>query len=477
MAKPIRFNDAGDTEDLQALFDHIAVEHRPLIETQAVAPETHADDELEALFDRATLTVAPLRATPAVQTDAPAAATPVTNGGDELETLFDGIAARQVNRAQTAAPPQTQPPTFTQSQLQPPPAPAFQPVQPAFASSTAQPVGQPPTSSAATAQNALPDLPSADAPPTTADTPDSAELDALFETNAKPIVSVAPRADSPSSPPPPAVQEEADNADLEALFEEASVKPPTPAIGINAQSASPVATDENVDNTDLEALFDAEAAQCAQPAPARTVVEQTGGSARQAGALGGDPIQAHQRLGVIVRQLHESLRTVGQDQSLDEAVKGIPDARERLAYIMRMVENSVHKALSAVEAADSVQDNLLAQSLNLSIRWRGLINNQLTVDEFKALAADTHNFFQAAPNDLAATSDQLKAILLVQNFQNLTGQVIKKALEAAATLESQLLKLLLETAPPGSAALPATAGSDGIVDSDHVDNLLNNLGF
>ena len=52
------------------------------------------------------------------------------------------------------------------------------------------------------------------------------------------------------------------------------------------------------------------------------------------------------RIGVMTRQLHDTLRELGYDRSLQEAAHAIPDARQRLTYIAEMTEQAASKVLN-----------------------------------------------------------------------------------------------------------------------------------
>jgi chemotaxis protein CheZ len=83
---------------------------------------------------------------------------------------------------------------------------------------------------------------------------------------------------------------------------------------------------------------------------------------------------------------------------------------------------------------------------------------------------------------------------MAQDFHDLTGQVIAKVVNLAATIEEQLVTLLIQTAPPEATAkvaasnepyVPALAGpvvsgqanTDVVTDQSQVDDLLASLGF
>jgi len=194
------------------------------------------------------------------------------------------------------------------------------------------------------------------------------------------------------------------------------------------------------------------------------------------------------RLGHMARQLHESLRQLGYDKALEASARQIPDARQRLAYIAQMTEQAASRVLNATDIAKPLQDELLARSESMSSRWDRMFASQLSVDEFKALAADTRTFFQEAPGRIKATNNQLTEIMMAQDFQDLTGQVIRKVVDMVQGLETQLLQVLIEAMPaerrvdvsPGLMNGPviSTEGRQDVVSSQsQVDELLESLGF
>jgi len=275
--------------------------------------------------------------------------------------------------------------------------------------------------------------------------------------------------------------------------------------------------DDSGDSDDLQALFDSIAAQPAGkavPAPKETHVEVVGGTAAAAGdtpelealfdsvagqvagsarpaAAAGEASQGDnvfQRLGHMTRQLHDTLRELGYDRALEEAAKAIPDARQRLAYVAQMTEQAASRVLNATDVAKPIQERLQQQAAALSGRWDRLFSGDLSVDEFKALSADTRAWLGEVPKQTAATSDQLMEIMMAQDFQDLTGQVIKKIVDLAQSMETQLLQVLIEAmpadmkadAPEGlmnGPAMNAAGRADVVSSQEQVDDLLESLGF
>ncbi|MFP3624860.1 protein phosphatase CheZ, partial [Burkholderia sp. SIMBA_051] len=64
--------------------------------------------------------------------------------------------------------------------------------------------------------------------------------------------------------------------------------------------------------------------------------------------------------------------------------------------------------------------------------------------EVRALMNDTRSFLRGVPEATSATNSQLMEIMLAQDFQDLTGQVIKKITDVVYLIEQQLLGVLVE---------------------------------
>jgi chemotaxis protein CheZ len=241
----------------------------------------------------------------------------------------------------------------------------------------------------------------------------------------------------------------------------------------------PVRSEASGDSDDLQALFDSVAAQ----------TESAIVRPQDPGAPDGTQEEVvFKRLGLLARQLHESLCGLGFDKLLADTANQIPDARQRLTYIAQMTEQAASRVLNAADIAKPIQDELIARSTAMSKRWDRMFANQLSVDEFKALAVDTRSYFAEAPPKLKVTNDQLMEIMLAQDFQDLTGQVIKKVVEVVQGMETQLLSVLIEAMPEQRKAeapesllngpvILADGRSDVLTSQSQVDDLLESLGF
>jgi chemotaxis protein CheZ len=232
------------------------------------------------------------------------------------------------------------------------------------------------------------------------------------------------------------------------------------------------------DSPDLEALFDSIVAADGEPAAGGDAVH--GAAETQSG-------EVVVKLGKLTRALHDSLRQLGLDKSLQQAASAIPDTRDRLNYVATLTEKAAERALNATEIARPVQDELEKGAKALATKWDRLFDSRLSIDEFKVLVAETRHYLGEVPTRTEATREQLTEIMMAQDFQDLTGQVIKKVTAAAHDIEHKLLQLLVEQMPAekrsGAESLlngpliKHDGSKDVVANQDQVDELLESLGF
>ena len=93
-------------------------------------------------------------------------------------------------------------------------------------------------------------------------------------------------------------------------------------------------------------------------APVRFRRQRHTGGRAEAEAVGAavGPTPVFNRIGVMTRQLHDTLRELGYDRSLQGGRPRHPDARQRLSYISEMTEQAASKVLNATDIAKPIQD-------------------------------------------------------------------------------------------------------------------------
>lgn len=293
-----------------------------------------------------------------------------------------------------------------------------------------------------------------------------------------------------------------DSDELQALFDSLSQAPvgqvatevtPEPAAPAAAPPAASADVDGTGDSSELQSLFDSVSDEFnASADDAAPAAESEGEPAAQDGAAASGDKQDNifNSIGQLTRKVHDTLRALGSDTSLKDAVLSMPDVRQRLDYITQMTEQAASRVLNATDIAQPLQDRIQNGSEALAARWDKLFANELSVEEFKTLAQETRAYLASTSQDAKAVSEQLLEIMMAQDFQDLTGQVIKKVVDLAQVLEKQLLGVLLEITPPeklvastksdslmNGPVINAGDSQDVVTNQEQVDDLLDSLGF
>jgi chemotaxis protein CheZ len=194
------------------------------------------------------------------------------------------------------------------------------------------------------------------------------------------------------------------------------------------------------------------------------------------------------RVGHMTRLLHDSLRGLGLDKLLERAAEDIPDARDRLEYVARMSEQAAQRVLNATDQAIPLQDSVDAGANALIAELEQLVGAGATLEQYQQAASNSLAFAMLAAQNSAQTKANLMDIMMAQDFQDLTGQVIKKVTDIAQNLEQQLVQLLIDYSPSdvrkeiadgllNGPQINPEGNVDLVANQGQVDDLLDSLGF
>jgi len=198
-------------------------------------------------------------------------------------------------------------------------------------------------------------------------------------------------------------------------------------------------------------------------------------------------MDVHQQIGALTRQLHDSLNGLGLTAKVQNWAGELPDAKSRLSYIARLTGEAAEKVLNEVDQAKVQHDFIKTETHRIG---------QLIVQDPVAAVAkgQVMNFIEDVDMASRQVEKHLTAIMMAQDFHDLTGQVIAKVVNLAAAIEEQLVQLLIQTAPPEAVVkVPAThepytpaldgpvvnaeGNADVVTNQSEVDDLLASLGF
>ncbi|WP_263139335.1 protein phosphatase CheZ [Pseudomonas sp. RIT-PI-AD] len=213
----------------------------------------------------------------------------------------------------------------------------------------------------------------------------------------------------------------------------------------------------------------------------------------------------YQEVGKLTRELHNAIVNFQLDPRLPHAteISQISDATDRLAFVVQMTENAANRTMDLVEESAPLVNGLADEARNLSDDWGRFMRRELGPDAFRDLAKRIEQYFARSQRDSEQLSAKLNDILLAQDFQDLTGQVIKRVTKLVTEVESNLLKLVLMASQVDRFAgiqhdheelraeqeklqapshgegpqIHAATREDVVSGQDDVDDLLSSLGF
>lgn len=195
-------------------------------------------------------------------------------------------------------------------------------------------------------------------------------------------------------------------------------------------------------------------------------------------------------VGRLTRELHEAINGFLLDGRITEmAEQEIPDASQRLNYVITMTEQAANTTLNAVEISLPLADELGQRSAQLSDTWQQFRDRQLSVEDFRQLSRELSDFLLVSNGHCKQLHERLTEVLMAQGFQDLTGQIIRQVITLVHDVEERLVQLIRvsgasevqqkahEPHKLEGPAVPGVDQGDLVSGQDDVDDLLSSLGF
>jgi len=203
------------------------------------------------------------------------------------------------------------------------------------------------------------------------------------------------------------------------------------------------------------------------------------------------------KVGELTRELHDALRSFQNDtRLLDMAGHDIPDAKDRLNYVIEMTDSAANKTMDAVDACLPIADKLIEDLEAVTPNWEGLMRRDLVLGEFKILCHQIDSMIKESTSSALTLRSSLTDILMAQDFQDLTGQMIRRVIALVQEIESKLVGILTVCHAGNVVSKPdrnvnntkkdieaegpimnAAERDDVVNGQDDVDDLLSSLGF
>ncbi|USD38644.1 MULTISPECIES: protein phosphatase CheZ [Ferrimonas] len=196
-------------------------------------------------------------------------------------------------------------------------------------------------------------------------------------------------------------------------------------------------------------------------------------------------------VGKLTRQLHDALQDFQLDDRISDLAKHeIPDAKERLTYVIEMTEQAANRTMDALDDGMPLVSQMQSRIQSLQPGWQKLMDKQIELGEFKTLCHEMDTMLSTSAADASKVTDTLNQIMMAQDFQDLTGQVIRRVIDLVREVEENLVSMLTvfgEQADVNRQTVDTAAAEGPVVSSenkaevvngqDEVDDLLSSLGF
>lgn len=151
----------------------------------------------------------------------------------------------------------------------------------------------------------------------------------------------------------------------------------------------------------------------------------------------------YQELGMLTREIHDSISTFGNDERIAElATEDIPDAKERLNFIVTKTDEAAHRTMTVAEETMEVMDNFSGRADAMRERWAQFRNRELSKEEFIHLSDEITLFLDSVEPESSTVNSKMTEIMLAQDYQDITGQMIKQVVTMVKEVEEKLVRLV-----------------------------------
>jgi chemotaxis protein CheZ len=196
-------------------------------------------------------------------------------------------------------------------------------------------------------------------------------------------------------------------------------------------------------------------------------------------------------IGQLTRQVHDALSYCGDDERIADIAKHeIPDARERLRYVIEKTEDSANRTLDIAEKLLNDSGVLADEAGKMKTEWQRFSRREMSVEEFRALSHRLEDFLQKIGCDAEKFRSDISDLMVAQDFQDLTGQVIKKVIDLVQEVENKLVSVIRSAGHENTSTVNpvkdieaegpqvnAANKANVVNNQDDVDDLLSSLGF
>lgn len=208
------------------------------------------------------------------------------------------------------------------------------------------------------------------------------------------------------------------------------------------------------------------------------------------------------QIGRLTRELHDSLKSFQKDSHMANLTDvDLPDARTRLNFVIEKTDEAANRTMDNIDKTIPISTGLAFEAKELLGEWGKFKRRELTVDEFRDLYENMMSFLTSTESKANEIHANLTDVVMAQDYQDITGQIIRKVITLVTDLEDSLVRLVLlaaeakklsgiqdeeEEKPKSNEVIADGPHVDGTIandkfeiakNQDDVDDLLSSLGF
>jgi chemotaxis protein CheZ len=125
----------------------------------------------------------------------------------------------------------------------------------------------------------------------------------------------------------------------------------------------------------------------------------------------------------------------------DIAEKDMPDARQRLAHVLKMTDEAAHRTMDLVDQSGPPAERTSKAAALLASQWASFRARKISTRDFRELLEKMDAFLPTVQADAELVRRNLSEVLLTQGYQDLTGQIIRGVMQLVQELEIALVDL------------------------------------
>ena len=200
-------------------------------------------------------------------------------------------------------------------------------------------------------------------------------------------------------------------------------------------------------------------------------------------------------VGQLTRDLHEALQDFQLDPRIMQLTQDdLPDAQNRLQYVIEKTEDAANRTMDAVEACLPMTDEMHQRVEQVMPAWQRLMSNDIQLNEFKEMCHQVDALMRECGQNMPQIHGLMTEVLMAQDYQDITGQIIRRVIQLVEDVEKNLIELLklfgeeqksqakqnVKAVDKNGAEGPIInpeQRDDVVENQDDVDDLLSSLGF